>query len=366
MKTNMYVFVACLATLFFASCSKETTDPEPQPGEKTARLELTLEGTKTVNGRATGGTLPTSEGNIKTIAIGVFNSDKTVNVIAEPTVVQSGGVLAGINCMPGTVDIIVVANAPAGTFAGVMTKDAFIAKTVALSVTQTSNVQTSDNLPMSGEATGVALTAGSNKAQTISLSRLVARISISSIQTAFDQNGAYKNATFKVDKVFLYNAMSTSTVIPTTQPTGTAPIHGATAPNGAYAAGTAWLLDVITPVDVKTAYTTPHWFYTFANDGKSAPTKFVISGQFDADGAGSDTAEAVYYPIVVNKQQTGTIITGGGGDSTIKRNSEYKLSATIKSKGVSDPAENIDPATLTLTVEVAPWALTITQDVTFD
>lgn len=367
MKTNMYVFVACLATFFFASCSKETSEPTPQPGEKSARLELALEGTKTVNGRATGDALPTSEGNIKTIAVGVFNtSDGSVNVIAEPTVVQSGSELAAINCTPGTVDIIVVANAPTQTFAGVMKKSDFIAKTVQLSTTQDSNIQKSDNLPMSGEATGIALTAGKAKELTISLSRLVARISISSITTAFDPNGAYKSATFKPEKVFLYNAMSTSPVIPTTQPVATTPIHGATAPGGIYTAGTTWLLDNTTTGAANTAYTTPHWFYTFANDGKTTPTKFVISGQFDADGAGAGTAETVYYPIVVNKAQAGTIISGSGnGDSTIKRNSEYKLTAIIKSKGVNDPAIEIAPATLTLTVNVADWALTITQEVTF-
>ena len=369
MKTNLYVSVACVVTLLFASCSKETIAPEPQPGERTARLELALEGTHTANGRATGGALPTSEGNIKTIAVGVFNSDGSVNVIAEPTAVQNGSALTAINCMPGTVSIIVVANAPAGTFAGVMTKSAFVDKTVALSATQTANAQTSDNLPMSGEATSVALTAGSNKAQTISLSRLVARISISSIKTAFDANGAYKSATFKPEKVFLYNAMSVSPVTPssTPQPVATTPIHGATAPNGAYAAGTAWLLDTFTGT-ANTEYKTPHWFYTFANDGKATPTKLVISGQFDADGTGtSAAATTVYYPIVVNKAQAGTTISGSGnGDSSIKRNSEYKLTAIIKSKGVNDPATDIEPATLTLTVNVAAWALTLTQDVTFE
>lgn len=369
MKTNLYLSVACIATLFLASCSKEThSEPTSQLGEKSARLEIVLAGTKTVNGRATGGALPTSEDNIKTIAVGVFdNTTGVVNVIAEPTI-ASGTTLTSINCTPGTCDIIIVANAPTGTFAGVMNKNDFIAKTTSLSVTATSQVQASDNLPMSGEKTRVAMTAGGIVTERINLSRLVARISISSIKTDFDPNGSYANATFTPQHLFLYNAMSASTVVPTAQPQGTLPIHGGdgNATGCAVVTGNEYLFDAITST-ANTPYTAPHWFYTFANDGATTPataTKFVISGTFDAGGSSPET---VYYPIVVNKSQAGTIITGtGGGNSKIERNTEYKLTATIKGKGVPTPGENIDPATLTLTVDVADWVLTITQDVEFN
>lgn len=373
MKTNMYVLVGCFAILLFASCSKETTDATPQPGEKSARLELVLAGTKTVNGRATGGALPTSEDKINTLAVGVFNSDDgSVNVISEPSI-GSGNKLSNINCTPGKVDIVIVANAPAGTFAGVMNKSDFVAKTVLLSATATSQVQGSDNLPMSGEETNVVMAPGATISKTINLSRLVARVSISSIKTAFDPNGAYKDATFKPEKLFLYNAMSASTVTPGAQPAGTLPIHGGDGDKTSctVVTGNEHLFDALTGTANNSAYTTPHWFYTFANDGATTPataTKFVIAGTFDADGSGSAaTAETVYYPIVVNKSQAGTSFTGTGtGNSKIERNTDYQLSATIKGKGVSTPGENIDPTVLTLTVSVKGWDLTITQDVEFN
>ena len=50
----------------------------------------------------------------------------------------------------------------------------------------------------------------------------------------------------------------------------------------------------------------------------------------------------------------------------IERNTCYNITATIKGKGVDDPDKDIDPATISLTVTVAAWALTITQDVTFN
>lgn len=359
MKTKMYVWVA-VATLFFASCSKEVIDvPATVPSEKSARLELVVKGTPTVTGRATGAALPTAEDNIKTLAVGVFNGDGSVNVIAEPTL--AAGVLSAINCTPGTVNVIVVANAPTGTFAGVTTKSAFISKTLKLSATEVGGVQTSDNLPMSGTAAGVLLEAGKTKAESVELSRLVARISIKSIKAEFDQVGANKGATFKVTKVFMYNAMSTSTI----EAVGSDPIHGGEMAGGTWTDGTSWLCDAVTAT-ANIDYTTPHWFYTFANDGQTTPTKLVIEGEFDADGAGAAAPTTMYYPIVVNKKQNGTSIIGGAGDAVIARNATYALAAVIKNKGVEDPKQDIDPAALELTVSVAAWALNVTQDVTFE
>lgn len=94
----------------------------------------------------------------------------------------------------------------------------------------------------------------------------------------------------------------------------------------------------------------------------------VIKGNFDADGSSGSTysPEPVYYPVVINKSQTGTVITGGSGDATIARNRAYKIGVTIKGKGVSSPSENIVPAVLTVTVSVLDWALVINQSVVFD
>jgi len=42
------------------------------------------------------------------------------------------------------------------------------------------------------------------------------------------------------------------------------------------------------------------------------------------------------------------------------------MKVTIKGKGVSTPTENIVPANLQIEVSVAPWDLTIVQNVVFD
>ena len=93
---------------------------------------------------------------------------------------------------------------------------------------------------------------------------------------------------------------------------------------------------------------------------------------FDQDGPGTAyDEETVYYPIVINKSQSGTTITENGETKTgrtgyLDRNTVYNLSAVIKGKGVSDPSQDIEPADLNLTVTVADWTLTVTQEVVFE
>ena len=40
--------------------------------------------------------------------------------------------------------------------------------------------------------------------------------------------------------------------------------------------------------------------------------------------------------------------------------------ATIRTIGITDPDGTIDPASLSITVSVASWALTVSQDVVFE
>ena len=358
MKKNFYLMTAFCA-IILSACSADT-DPAPTTEkDRTAKLEISLVGTTT---RATG-TLPGdtgAENDLNTIAVGVFNSDGSTNTITEFDSNQLTAKSAVINCTPSTgCTIVVVANAPSGHFAGVTTLSNFNAKTVNLSQTNSGGVQVNTNLPMSAQQTGVNLTVAGPNTVTLALSRLVSRISIADIKTAFDPSGQYKDATFTATGIFLYDAKSTSTVDPAT-PVTTDLISGETA-------GNEYLMNALSDVLIPAGgYTTPYWFYTFANDATN-PTKLVIKGNFDADGSGSTyTPEPVYYPVVINKSQTGTVITGGSGDATIGRNTAYKIKVTIKGKGVANPATDIVPAALTIDVSVKDWDLVINQNVVFD
>lgn len=365
MKTRNYLWaVLAMAALSLAACgdNEENRDLEPQKME--ARLVLTLSGTP-LNTRSTGAAIPTKadEETIGRVTVAIFNKDKSVNIIQEFT--STTGI--NVNCTPG-VDCtgIVVANAPAKHFAGVTTRDTFIAKTLDLT-------QTATALPMSGDikqnaSTTFTLTAGATSSLTAEVSRLVARVAINSIKTAFDASGQYSAATFTAKKIFLHNA-NTKSNVDTGTPTVSVPLSGKVDGTNTD------LQTALNQVINTTAHTVPYWFYTFAHSA-TTPTKLVIYGSFDPDGAGSETAKNVYYPVVVNRIQPGTIIkdgenpvgsaSAGKGDGTISRNSTYTITATIKGIGVDDPDKDINPAVLNLTVTVAEWALNITQDVTFN
>jgi hypothetical protein len=376
--------ICALVALLALSCSTE----EVKIGsEKTAALALTISGspTRTVS-RSTESV--GEEGTVTRIAIGVFNSDGSANTLAEYALKdlktnEDGSYKAILSCSPAKgCAIVVVANAPAGTFAGINTKTAFLSKTVDLQQTanESSTKQISTNLPMSGECAGVNFTANASTDATVSLSRLVARVSLNKVATAFDPAGQYASATFKITKVFLYNALQTVKVhtgdASATFPSSPRYYHGGTVSGNEWTNGNAFIRDdLTTPAEVNTStpYTTSHFFYAFPNPStNTTKTKLVIAGVFDQDGSGTAYGEeTVYYPIVINKSQSGTTITENGEAKTgrtgyLDRNTIYNLTATIKGKGVSDPSQDIEPADLNLTVTVADWFLTVTQDVIFE
>lgn len=375
MKTNKILLgMLAMATLSLASCSSEEIESARQPQEKTAKLELTLLGTP-AESRATG-TLPTDdEVQINRLTVAVFTaaSDNPVNALKEFTgkeitnATSGTGKVISLLCEPGNgQSVYVVANAESGLFAGVSNLKEFKEKLMLLSETTKSagagaatDAQLANNLPMVGTATSQNLTAGKESQAAISLSRLVARVSISSIKTDFEKTGQFKDATFKVTGIYLKNANSAVNV----EKTGSKPINGDATTN-------KYLYNAVTNA---TAITTPYYFYTFPNTSTTTPTKLIIKGLFDADGTGTKAKEVTcYYPIVINKQQANTDIkddkgvAAGNATGSIASNTKYVLTATIKGEGVDDDSKDINPATLKLTVTVADWLLTISQDVTFN
>lgn len=376
MKTSNYLWaMLATATLSLTACGSDENENATEPKEKTARLELTLVGTPATN-RATG-TLPTTdESQINRLTVAVFTGAEgnPVNALHEFTGEDIKDATGGVTgkkitmlCEPGTGQTIyVVANAASKLFAGVTNLAGFQAKLALLSETTKSagagdatDVQKANNLPMLGISTGKDFTAGGELKAEIALSRLVARVSISSIKTAFDAAGQFKDATFKVDAVYLKNANSSVNM----KKEGSVPINGGHEGNVV----TEYLYEAVTGHTANTELTTPYYFYTFPNVSNT-PTKLIIKGTFDADGGGAGAAVTRYYPIVINKKQANTTITEGQGTDkgSIAFNTKYVLTAVIKGEGAPDDKTDIDPATLQLTVTVADWVLTINQNVTFE
>ncbi|MBP1593358.1 MAG: Major fimbrial subunit protein (FimA) [Bacteroidetes bacterium] len=368
---------AAIAAMLMSACSK---DPDTEIPAKNARVEIVVSGKSAASTRATGTLATLNENTITNVTVGLFKLDGTTDNITE------GALIAGKITVTGTAgdrDIIVVANAPTGTFAGALTKDEFRQR--ALSLTQVKTM-----LPMSGESTAPSnLVGGITKSASVEVSRLVARIQIVGLNTAFSAVGQYANASFTLDKVFLYNAMSTSqvgVVAPATTLVTSDLIHGWTGPNEGTATTNIDLVDkeINTPI-TSAAYTTPYYFYAFQNyfatgiddTNKGTATKLVIAGWFTPNKNVPGTKFYVYYPAVINRSQAGTNITGAdnGGNAVsdmsnisnkgIVRNNIYSIDATIKSIGVDSPEKFMEPAALELGVTVADWNLTINQKIDF-
>jgi hypothetical protein len=399
MKKNFYLMTA-LCAIILSACSGDT-DPTPNTGDKkTAKIELSLTGTTT---RATGATLPaddnTGEQTVSNIVIGIFNSAGgvlTIQGINNPNLSSQT-----ISC-PLTQDengctAVVVANVPTAkisTLTAATSRDNFLGVTLGLQETTASggNAQLSNNLPMSGDVKEGAnatfnLVSGATKTGlSVSLSRMVSRVTLTGIKTDFSSTGQYANATFKFKRIFLRNALSESKVTPSL----TLGDNMEAAPQfvtggGTWNTGTkVWDNDddnylfneVGTVVDILPGTVIPtnldyYWFYAFSNNSATSPTTLVIQGEFDTDGDGGNNPETVFYPVVINKNQVGTTITDNNGavsgeTGTITRNRLYNISVTIKGKGVSAPTQNIVPANLEIAVSVASWSLTIVQSVEFN
>jgi hypothetical protein len=388
MKRIYLILAATLFAGFFTSCGDETA--VEQSSGTPAQLEIALLGSTSKSGvsaiaarshgvlpSGTGDISDVSEGNINRVTVGVFKaSTGALDVIKEATTLATGNTLS-VTATVGDREIFVVANAPAGHFDGVSTKDEFIAKTVSLDVTKDATTgQLATNLPMSGQAvnasaaTTITLNNATATAVTVELKRLVSRVSIAKVVNAFDATGLYAGATFTPTDIFLYQAKTSSNwAVNAIEPTTTDFGQGESGVSTDYL---SYLGEAVTDYVMGTGiFTDPYYFYTFANNSTTAPTKLVIKGTYTIGGVSSTR----YYPITINKAQIGTVLYKDGTDVStayttytgfIERNKRYALTATIKGPGSTDPDIDVTAANVSLTVSVAAWDMTITQDVTFE
>jgi hypothetical protein len=380
-KKNLLLMAA--AIVLMSGCGKEMNTDVTDSGQ-TASLEIRVSGANVASTKATGTPDALTEENVITnLTVGLFKKDGTTDVISEGkvtgtlesekvTITGTGAAQVAKFKVTGTEGertVIVVANAPTGKFAGALNIDEFRKR--ALDLTQ---VKT--NLPMSGEsaADAVTLTGGTTQTANVVVSRLVARIQLESLKTDFSTVGQYANASFTLDKVFLYNARSKSEVgvISAAELVTSLPIHGWDGTKEVGEIKNASLLDMginaLIPAAPASAYAVPYYFYAFQN---------YYSAGIDNTNKVTATKLVVYYPAVINRAQVGTTINGTDKDNNavsdmsnisntgILRNSTYSIEATIKSIGVDSPDMFMEPAALDLTVTVAPWSLKVTQKIDF-
>ena len=203
MKVYNLLIALMLSMSLFSSCACE----EDAATDDLAVIKLSLGTAETKTNAAIpsdkGGTIGTNEGKVNKVCVGIFDSSNNLITLHEYT--YSGD--ESITTNTKATQMVVVANVPAGQFTGVATKNAFLAKMQSLAYTtsadgltntnkSTAGSQTLTALPMYATATLSSLSGSSITTQSLSLSRMVARVSIASIATGFGSTVAFAGATF--------------------------------------------------------------------------------------------------------------------------------------------------------------------------
>ena len=358
-----YLLIAVLMSVgMMTSCSSSDTE-ENTPVGNPAVVSLELNGKAMTRSAAS-----TDEANIKEGQAAAFDASGAI-VGTVQNFFTSEAATPTVKTTTQAIQVSVVAN-PGTTaslsFGSILNKGGLEAVTTDLASTTTDvkqpKSQNPTKLPKYGNSS-VDFSTNTTVDLPVDMYNLVGKIKLNPIVIDFGGT-AYDGATFEPKEVFLYDANTTSTFggsgsdPQTGENTDKTGDYAVTDPNSFYYLSSG----------VISSTTGTYTFYTFPNTSTTKPTKIVIKGAFTPkDGS----TVLVYYPIVINRFQTGTVIKKDGtqldkadeNDSKIGKSTSYDVTITIKGKGVDSPASNISPATATITMNVKDWT-DYTQDVT--
>ena len=392
MKTKIQLFVAFLllavGALWLTSCSSEDA-VQGSGSQADASLTLTIN-TGKVGSRATawdGSTTPksTDENTINRLTVGIFDaSTKKVKTIVELTSATTGGNSLSVSGNTATAkivttslatgdDVLVAANAPAGNFAGVADETGFNAKTegiesaVLSSSDNTKEINT--NIPMYGASTLNG--SGSDFITTVSVNHQLAKITLDDLEVAFDANGPYKEAEFTPTEFFLVNVPEKLAFSSNAWVNGASHLHGMSSTTySSLTAAPKWgkykeyLSSAATGSTAlkgtSAKYASAAYFYVTPSDDDTADgkMKLIIAGTFKTNS--SDVGTTVFYPVAINANYaadgTPSAATNGGAEVfKVYPNKNYVCKVVIKTKGTTDPTNNLDPQTATVTVTVTDF-----------
>ncbi|WP_245601962.1 hypothetical protein [Xylanibacter oryzae] len=388
MNKNYLIIAVLMSVLTITSCTSSETEEKTSSGNPAIvnlSLGLQTRASSTSAMPTSSATYGTGEGKVAAFYVGLFDGNKgkvtieTESKTSISTTTQARNILVAANTINTAAD--------KALFTACNSMDDFKAQTADLSYTtsadgqsnaarNTTNSQTMTGLPMSGEVDNcfTSFATSNTSSVTVPLGRLVARIDLNSLKSAFASTTTYPNASFTVHEIFMYNVNDvctyggiTSQNIALAESAGTTGKCEQTNASGAinsslndYAylssgaltnTGTGTGTDA-DPVVYITS-TTPYYFYVFPHSSTS-PTKLVIKGLFKTSV--SDAGTELYYPIIINDDAMSDKSITTDND-VIKANNIYSLSVSLKGRGVLDPSQNITPATATVTLTVTDWAV---------
>ena len=256
-----------------------------------------------------------------------------------------------IKSKTGSKRIYAVANTSEATWNGVVTETQF------LGVQQLLSQDNYEHFVMSGSTTAT-ITASCNIP--ITIQRLVGRVVVNSIRTAF-AGTPYAGMALQNVKVYLTNVNGNVLIGNGNLPASVTVLNARqyVAADNASLATAGALYDVVGTVN-DSGHTTPHYFYCYQNvlsseTSTSKFTRLIVEGTLNGT--------TYYYPININRENYGW--TSSIDHKGIMRNKSYTYNITILRPGSLDPDNVVDLAAFTLDVEIADWDFVPTSNVEF-
>lgn len=334
-----------LASVLTISCTKNLPQAVEQPGESILTINLTgasFDSKSTGSGHG----LQADDNYINTLDVFIFHAAGelagTLDIYKRFTAADGINNLQ-LKTTTGNKNIYAVANAHCD-WKGVNTLTAFKAAQSQLQKDDLRNFTMSGNLDVTLQAT---------TSVNISISRLVGRIKLNSIKTAF-AGTPYEGSKLSNVKVFLLNVHGVKNIhdgnITTPVLLNSKALSG-TDVNGCTMLG--MLYDAVTPQVDDAGYRTPHYFYAYENTLETETadnryTRLVI--QADLNG------KTYYYPVNINQEGYGYV--AANGHKGLKRNTAYEINVTIMRPGSTDPDKPLQYGTLNVSLTVQNWVVT--------
>ena len=404
------------ALLFgFTACSSDDNDAQQQNKSSEQTLTIALNLSQTSNMRAVATSDPKDaspdESAINDVIVAIFDGSGNTVKIEKVTSSQTSDPVPGLpstnKWTSGTnpkvtlaaqglaagYEVYVVANASTAASSSLLncaSKTAFEDVTISAAETlsdteaaggdgkSTDFVMMGKGVLEPGSTTTFAAVNTAGGTDPINLYRMVSKVYIDKASTNF--SGIYASASYEITEIYVDNVPPTQkfdlfrTGINTIDPTIN--LNGGT--NSTLTSGETYLTTGIltTPVALSsTPADLDYYFYTMPNASSTA-TRLVVKGNFTI----GSSITPIYYPIYLNWTWNETAsqwepvtltpntlpyktsVTRDG--KKIYANEAFAITLNIKTIGVTNPKQDLDPQSVEVIVTVAPWAQ-INQNSTF-
>ncbi len=328
------ILFAMCAVMLMCSCSKESVVEVVEPFQESV-VYINLQNDLLSKATGAGHGVQMDDNTINTLEIFIFriNEGKEDNGVLDGyrkfTSQQLGDLTSlEVQTTTGKKLIYAVANAHRANWQGINTRTLFEQQTALLA-----NDNLKDFIMVGSKEAELGL------ASTVafSIQRIVSRVQVTSIKTAF-AGGPYEGMSLKGVKAYLTNVQGEKYIFNGSGNNLTILNHKKYVEGDAANLAMAGMLYDNPAVDINdSGYTTPHSFYCFPNniakeeDGNKF-TRIVIEGQLNG--------VTYYYPVSIPE---------------LERNNCYTLDITIKRPGSLDPDSDVEKGTLLATLSVLDW-----------